>query len=620
MHLCGLTLNTKRAFFAMLGLAACVLPVQAQWLTQSFTLKPGWNAVYLNVDASYDSLQDLVAADTNNPISDVWIWNPSPAAYQLAASDNSQWASWSRTNSDASLLQSLVGNAAYLVNVYSNYPGGSYTWKLKGRPVPASYLWTSAGINLVGFPTVTNSPPFFNAFLLLGSNLYSRLQTTPTTAGGIYRYVGGPMQTNPPANPAIIPSALWRSVPVTRGQAYWFCITNCDNTYFGPFSIDVAGTSGIDFDNTASVRSFRLRNQTSSNITVTLSLGASEAPPAGQTGIVGVPPLLVRGALNASNLTYACTNLAPDRTYACKLAPQGQSGSEASIVLGLNRSAMTGQAGSLWAGVLSLTDSLGFTKIDVPVSATVGTSGGLWVGNATVNQVGEYLKTYATGANGAPATSTNAADYGAYILTNTITRLGSVPTTYPLRLIVHNPTNGGPAVLLQHVFYGLDAASNAIVSTTETALSRDYLKQARRISAAHLPWTAGNTPWAFNGSLERTSITVRVTTAYDDQAANPFIHTYHPDHDNLDTDFKTTLPPGVESYTIQRDITLTAAVPAGDFDSYVSKGQTLSGTYAEKITLMGLTRADGSQDQRTFQVSGYFSLTRLTDVSALTTP
>ena len=30
-----------------------------------------------------------------------------------------------------------------------------------------------------------------------------------------------------------------------------------------------------------------------------------------------------------------------------------------------------------------------------------------------------------------------------------------------------------------------------------------------------------------------------VTLSYNDQASNPFLHTYHPDHDNLDATFST---------------------------------------------------------------------------------
>jgi hypothetical protein len=48
-------------------------------------------------------------------------------------------------------------------------------------------------------------------------------------------------------------------------------------------------------------------------------------------------------------------------------------------------------------------------------------------------------------------------------------------------------------------------------------------------------------------------------------------------------------------------------------------GQTLGGDYQETITLLGLARAGGTNDTRQFQVSGSFSLNRISDVPTLKT-
>ena len=44
-----------------------VSSARAQWTQQDFTLKPGWNAVYFHVDASYASLDEIVGTDSANP-------------------------------------------------------------------------------------------------------------------------------------------------------------------------------------------------------------------------------------------------------------------------------------------------------------------------------------------------------------------------------------------------------------------------------------------------------------------------------------------------------------------------------------------------------------------------
>jgi hypothetical protein len=266
------------------------------------------------------------------------------------------------------------------------------------------------------------------------------------------------------------------------------------------------------------------------------------------------------------------------------------------------------------AGTLRLTDSLGHSQVNMPVTATAASSAGLWVGGVQLTQVGEYLKSYQLGGDHQPILDAS----GKYIVSGLNTNSGSVPRGFPLRLILHNPTVGN-AVLLQRVYCGLDAGTNYIIASSETPLNSNYLDQARRISSVHLPWTETNTAWAFDGNLgQGSSLTTTVLLDYKDHASNPFLHTYHPDHDNLDATFHNVLPQGSESYSVRRDITLSIAAPANDFTSLTSSGQTATGDYLETITLLGLARAGGTEDARQFQVRGSFSLKHLSSVPTLT--
>ena len=75
----GLSVSPFRRFAVSLyvvGLLAAALPAPAQWVTQSISLKSGWNAVYLHVDPSYDTLDNQIAADASDPILEVWLWAP----------------------------------------------------------------------------------------------------------------------------------------------------------------------------------------------------------------------------------------------------------------------------------------------------------------------------------------------------------------------------------------------------------------------------------------------------------------------------------------------------------------------------------------------------------------
>lgn len=585
-------------------LLSASLSAQAQWLTQSIPLQPGWNAVFLHVDPSYDTLQNLVAADVSNPILEVWLWRPAPATVQFVQdpqapnNENSQWSSWNRLSSGSSQLQRLVPNAAYLVRVATNV--ASYTWILKGQPIAPRYQWTTTGLNLLGFPTVPDHPPTFEAFLAQTPELKQNIE--------LYQYVGGDLG---PLNPARL-FAL-RTTPVQRGQAFWLRSGTYFNRYYGPIEVVLTSGRKIDFLDTLSTATFRLRNLAPNSLTVTAELVASEAPPTGQTAISGVPPLVIRGPLNTANLTFTCTNLPVGEARVWTLAGKGQPGSEVEVVLGLNRSALNLEPGSLVAATLRLTDSLGHSEVHVPVAATVASNAGLWVGNVQLTEVGQYLKTYQLGGDRLPILDTN----GQYIVTSLSTNSAAVPRSFPLRLIVHNPPSGN-AVLLQRVYCGLDASTNYIVASSESPLNADYREQARRITAVHLPWTATNTAWVFDGNLGAETVTTTILVDDNDHASNPFLHTYHPDHDNLNPTFQSVLPQGAESYTIQRDITLTKAGPASDFDSLTSSGQALAGEYRETITLLGLARGGGTEDSQRFQVRGRFSLQHLSNIPVVT--
>ncbi len=91
---------------------------------------------------------------------------------------------------------------------------------------------------------------------------------------------------------------------------------------------------------------------------------------------------------------------------------------------------------------------------------------------------------------------------------------------------------------------------------------------------------------------------------------NPFVHTYHPDHDNLGTDFKTALKSGDESYDVTRTCGFTFTSSPPDGSSVAGWGTTvLGGTYTE--TLTGL-------NSKPLNVSGTFAMRRVSEISEIT--
>jgi hypothetical protein len=580
--------------------------VQAHWITQSFDLKAGWNAVFLHVDASHATIAQHLAPDPNASIEEIWLWAPPASLAQFVqtpqepVNDGTRWRVWRRADAANSLLQGLVPNAAYLVRVRSDIP--TFTWNLKGKAVVPRYQWASSGLNFLGFPTVPASPPTFEDFLAQSPPEFQQ-------TAEIFRYPGGDLGAGNPLQVLTL-----RATPVKRGEAYWVRAGEVFNRYYGPFEVVAAGAGTLAYGDTLRTLAIRLRNHSPSPLSVTLNLANSETPPAGQSNIVAVPPLLVRGAVNPTNLTYAFSNLSVGTPQTWNLAAAGTPGSDVEVVLGLDRSVLSGNVGDFFAGLLRFTDSLGQSQVDIGVSAKVGSAAGLWVGGVAITEVGHYLKTFQRNAAGGPVTTTN----GNYVISGTNTSLGSVAAPYPLRLILHNPDTGSPR-LFQRVFFGHNAATNPIVANREASLNRNLLADARRISAPHLPFTEDNEGWPFSGSLAQGgTLTVSVTNRFDNQVSNPFLHTYHPDHDNLNTTFRRELPQGSESYTLVRDITLNVTPPSNDFSGRVGAGQALTGVYSETIRLLGLARPGNTFDTRDFEVRGVFTLNRISDIPAVT--
>ncbi len=638
-------MKSKRPVFSLWGLTIALMLVlmpvaQAQWKTQSITLKPGWNAVYLHVDVSHISLDDLILIPNGPPISEVWLWQPLASTIQFTTTPqrtsvpDSQWAVWV-SSAVVDTLTTLTGNGAYLVR---NTDSVDYVWNVKGKPVAPRYDWTTSGLNFIGFPTPAGSAPTMDAFL------------TPVPefkrSAEIYRYPGGDLGDN---NPVSVMSLLFRSVRVNRGEAFWIRDPQKYNRYFGPVSIHLQNPSGIDFSDIRGTYSVRLKNSTSTSRTVTLDLLESETPPAGQPTFVGNTPLLVRGILNSTNLTYNHSTLPNQHRFT--LAAQGQPGSEMELVLGLNRSAMTASAGSLYAGIVRIADTDGLSQVDLPVRATVATTAGLWVGQANVNQIGHYLKTYARDSDGHPILSDISASGAAYVATKTNTELGSVARAFPLRLVLmsdarfdnpilitnqivtkttnntiitsttNNVVTSGfevltDSMLLQRVYFGSGAGTNILVATAESALDPTRLNTARRITATHLPFSHSNIFWPkITGKLGLgQSMEFEVNLDYKDQASNPFLHTFHPDHDNLDVKFTSTEVKGAESYSVLRKIKLTFTSPSTDFASLTAGTGNFGGVYSEIMTFSGR-----SSNTREFTLNGVFSMNRISTITTLTT-
>jgi len=646
----GRRLAARVLFWLVFGIVAgWCQPGQAQWITQTNTLVTGWNSVYLHLDASHTNVNDLILDDPGNTIEEIWMWSfdlpPGLSVANPPDGMSSQWSKWTRIGGANSALKTLPANAALLVKATAGFP-----WKIKGRPVAPNYRWTLSGLNFVGFPAATPAPTFLS-FLAADAQPLEW-----PSSSEIFRYPGG--EAGAP-NPIQVTLNSRDTNTVAREQAYWIRTgepTNqVYNHYFGPFQVIGGGSSGLRFGDSQGQARLYLKNMTAEDLTVTLGMVASESSPAG--AMPTLLPMMVRGSINTSNLTFSYSDLRADPS-SWSLAPYGQVGSEVEIVLGVDRAEMAAMGESDFAAVLRFTDSLGLSRVDIGASATTPSRAGLWVGNAVVDQVSQYIKQYVTATNTSdfhgilnqknltigvnnPSgtnvlpwavspdeqlryewdantglvlvfgldTATGRMNTGTYLQKGPIvTNLTAVARPVPLRLIVHN--SGSTIHLMQRAYLGFNDELKPVVAARQEPI-KDDLANARRISAVHLPTSDGNGPWTFSGIMEQgEDLVTTVILGFRDQASNPFLHTYHPDHDNLNALYDDELDPGAESYDIWRLITLSFEQPGNDFDSRTRGGTSLGGNYRETVSIRAETTV-----LREFNVLGLFSLTRITDTA-----
>ena len=258
--------------------------------------------------------------------------------------------------------------------------------------------------------------------------------------------------------------------------------------------------------------------------------------------------------------------------------------SEVQLTVGVDRSKMTAAPGTEYDSFLRFTDSSSMMNILLPCSASVANLAGLWVGSVQVSGVAPT----AVGSSGA-----------------------TTARPFPLRIIIH-VDNLGVARLLSEIYSGKLAGSAEPVGlcTREPALQLDQKQYATRLTAGHLP--LNSVVPCSNGSFALGTYMDFVVPLSFNDPSNPFIHTYHPDHDNRDARFVPYTIGGTESYTIIRTMRFvfsSATTTLGtDPTSSTWGGSRMVGAYTESIT--GIHR-------QTLTVSGIFELQRLNEIGAL---
>jgi hypothetical protein len=556
-------------------------PLSAQWYSKTYSLAAGWNGIWLHGDASYTTVAELFASNTN--ITEVWRWNPNPDQIQFSSSpstpttNSDEWTVWKRDDPTDQVLQRMVASSAYLIN----NAGSATTITIKQQASSPANTWLISGANFMGFPSAGTSsswPILSNYFasFINGSN------TGLPSGTKVYKYVGGALSGS---NPLQVVNTTERLDP---DKAYWINLATV-SSFTGAIEYEVPGSGGLLFGRTASALTVGVTNRSTSSVTLTISLDGSEAAPTGQSAISGAVPLTKR-VFNSTTNSYdetAVPATGSSPAYTVTVAAGGR----ANLDFGVNRASLSTTSSDFYASILRIKDSAGLTDVRLPVSVQPATAAGLWIGQVNVSQVVSTQQ--GSGSNTSRA--------------------------YPLYILMHLDTAGN-ARLLRQAFSGrLVTTSNPLgLAVSEARVlggaasdvkpMRFYMPMMPEGSPTIL---ASTTPATFSSG---SSVLWNITHDYRDPV-NPFVHTYHPDHDNLDARFSATpLAAGQESYTIVRSCTFSFTSSPPDRSTVTGWGTTvLGGNYSE--TLTGLNKVPLS-------VSGTFAMRRISEIADidLTTP
>ena len=366
--------------------------------------------------------------------------------------------------------------------------------------------------------------------------------------------------------------------PRMTGTAFtpdWFEAAVVGN-FYAPLEVTPSNLEGLHYGRNGSLVTVRVRNRTAATVTLTVAPIASASAPVGQDQITAAVPL-TRRTFNTGTNAYEFAAISS--SFNVVIGPQ----SSVELDFGVDRAQIVGATDALYASLLRFTDSGNLMDVYLPVSARVTSLAGLWVGDIAVNAVQSNV-------SGSPGTTT--------------------PRAFPLRVLLH-VDDAGVARLLSHVFMGkLAPVPHALgLCTLESQLKQDEKARARRFTAAHLP--PDTVVAAGSGSVALGQTLVRTVPLAHNAPTNPFVHAYHPDHDNRNARFDAPTSAGVESPTISRALSFAfSTTPPSGTSAQGWGSSVIGGTYSETVT--GIHR-------NPIVVTGTFELRRVSEIGSITT-
>lgn len=536
----------KILLFAICIINLVIVPKAIAVVQQTFDLNPGWNAIYLEVEPSSNKWVDILNGVN---VSSVWLWHPTTSSVEFIQDPSElvpRQDGW---------LAYLSNEPSFLTNLYIAQGGKSYLVKLdepqattltiSGTPILPKIQWKPNSFNLVGFHLDPGNEPFFGTFFDV-SPTHKDQEIYRLGSTGNWEKLQTPLTTR-----------------MKHGEAFWiFCEGSSE--FIGPLVVELEQGNGLEFGKNLLEQKIKFRNLVpnnplSVNVTGDISLSHYVNPETQNDApnSVGWQPL------NSIQINASADN-------------------DTELRLGVNRNQMGTNSSSQFTmlskteaatnSLLEVKDGQGM-RIQIPVNAEKTDYSGLWVGSVTVNKVQD------PGDDRAPK-STNG--------------------EFQFRIIVHVGTDGSTK-LVKEVTQMWDPNANRLVLVSDYSQLSNYEGVAmvnsqpvgRRVSTVNFGFDGARIMSGSFGSTLAIGLTIEP-----DNPTNPFLHRYHPDHNNLDERHDNFVE---EAYKVIRDITLDftlsdpefpegALIGWGDKDIGGVYSETFGGLHKDNITVEGTFR------------------------------
>lgn len=228
-------------------------------VTQTFNLKQGWNAVFLEVQpAPRDPA--AVFGGLGGDLESVWTWlsketavefiqDPSEALYGQPG-----WHAYfppgdTQFMTNLTNLYAVLGNQAYLIKMKA-----AATWTVTGAPAMRKIRWLPDSFNLVGFHIDPNAPPTFQSFFAPSPAHAGQAAYRLNNLSGKWEFVQDPA-----------------TAAMGSGEAYWIYGEGI-STYQGPLDAGLPMSDGLHFGETLTRQTVTLTNRSYVTRTVTVTL------------------------------------------------------------------------------------------------------------------------------------------------------------------------------------------------------------------------------------------------------------------------------------------------------------------------------------------------------------